>query len=84
MDRDSINEGFMALCVSILCSVPPERSFEILGCPSRTIRQPRLDITQDDVRDMAKLKAAGETYKAIGEMYGITDSAVYRRIKRLK
>lgn len=41
-------------------------------------------ITDDDVETMIKMKHKGLTYPEIGEIYGITYQAVYRRIKRYK
>ena len=51
---------------------------------SKGISVRRRDITKDDVKDMIKLRKAGYTYQAIGDMYGITDKAVYHRIKTYK
>lgn len=62
--------------------VSPEIAFDMLergNSPkySRTI-------TDDDTKDMIALKSQGITYKEIGAMYGLTDHAAYRRIKRFK
>jgi hypothetical protein len=39
-------------------------------------------VTEDAVAEMARLRVAGWTYKAIGERFGITRSAVSLRLKK--
>jgi len=41
-------------------------------------------ITKIDIEDMIRMKQQGMTHRAIGEMYGLTEEATYRRIKRFK
>jgi len=76
-------ECFMALCVAILKSVPPERAFDLLHNPLNAKRYNDC-ITQEDLEDMVKLRAEGVQYSEIGEMYGISKDAAFRRIKRFK
>lgn len=39
---------------------------------------------RDINRQMYELRQQGMTFKAIGEMFGLTESAVFLRIKRMK
>jgi len=39
-------------------------------------------ITKDDVGDMIRMKRQGMTFEAIGEIFGLSKKAAYRRIKR--
>lgn len=41
-------------------------------------------IDKADVKDMIQMKQQGMTHKAIGEVYGLSEEATYRRIKRYK
>ncbi len=70
----------MALCVSIIKTVPPEKSFAALD------GDPKDWITQEDLEDMVKMREQEPPvqYWEIGEMYGISKDAVFQRIKRFK
>ncbi len=72
-------ENYCALAVAILTHSTPERSFELLekGAGKRTYRS---DITEEDIKDMIKLKE-GMTYKAIGELYGLSECVAWRKMK---
>jgi len=73
-------EGYLALAVSILAAVPPERAFIMLEKGPIYMTE---DITEEDVQDMIKLKET-LTWPEIGEIYGITHHAVFRRVKNYK
>lgn len=79
-----ICECFMALCVAILKKVPPERAFDLLDYQSKHSRRFNDCITQEDLEDMVKLRNEGVQYWEIGEMYGISKDAAFRRIKKFK
>ena len=70
--------GYYALTLSILKSWTPERAWAYLG---EVDVKPNKTITNQDIEDMIQLKKT-MTYTELGEVYGITRNAVYRRIKR--
>lgn len=77
-----MDENWCALFIATQMDVSPEIAFDMLergNVPkfSRTI-------TEDDTKDMIALKGQGLTYKELGAIYGLTDHAAYRWIKRLK
>ena len=41
-------------------------------------------ITKTDIQDMIRMKQQGMTHQAIGELYGLSEEATYKRIKRYK
>lgn len=76
-----MNENWCALCIAIILKTPPETAFQILDIGQRN-RKSVLDF--DDTRYMIKLKSEGLTYKQIGDMYGISDTAVCKRMSYYK
>ncbi|KJS68856.1 MAG: hypothetical protein JL50_03070 [Peptococcaceae bacterium BICA1-7] len=74
--------AYYALALSILTERTPEQAFDYLET-DRPLRKHcwHKDITEDDKKDMAKLKKT-MTYKEIGAMYGISAGSVYNWIRR--
>lgn len=71
-----MSENWCVFCIAIFKNLSVEQAFNLWEeHPNRKW------ITKDDVLDMSKLKSE-MTYKAIGEIYGLTESAAYRRINR--
>jgi len=80
MDENALDFSYniSALAIAILRNdvFIPEQAFAILyGGKYR--------LTDDDTRDMIALKEAGLSYKAIGDIYGLYQGAIFYRIKRL-
>lgn len=75
-----MNENWCALCVSILKNVTPEQAFQYLEEEPRNIKY-NSTLTELDILDMIELKKEC-TYVELGQMYGISANAVFRRIKR--
>ena len=70
--------GWYLLAIAILYKNPvsvegAERLFEYGETKKRDIN-----------RQMYEMRQQGMTFKAIGEMFGLTESAVFLRIKRMK
>lgn len=76
-----MNENWYALCIAIMLKMPPETAFQVLDIGQRN-RKSVLNF--DDTRDMLKLKSDGLTYKQIGVMYGISESAACKRMSYYK
>lgn len=73
--------NYYALVISIIGDCMPETAFEKVQSekPSKV----RNRITNDDIEDMAKLRAQGLTLKDLGEIYGIDPTVICRRLKML-
>ena len=80
--NDFLKENYYALIICILRPVTIEQSFMMMDGSVSTTKNK--SITKDDVADMITLKETGLTYQAIGDMYGLSASATFLRIKRLK
>lgn len=76
-----MKENYYALLICILRPVTIEKSFDLLE--GRITKKRNTSIRKDDIADMIRMKQS-MTYEEIGEMYGISKQAVYRRIKRFK
>lgn len=76
-----MKENYYALLICILLPVTIEKSFDLME--GRITKKRNTAITRNDVKDMIRMKQS-MTYEEIGEMYGISKQAVYRRIKRYK
>lgn len=76
---DDVKLNYFALAVAILTPCTVEAAFEKLesNAPSKV----RSRITKQDILDMRKLKDRGLTYGQIGEIYGLTASGAFRRMK---
>lgn len=82
MEAIELRDNYIAFAMSILTGWNPDQCFYYL----ETLRRPSssLIITEDDVLNMVRLRENGMMYKEIGELYGLSDQAVYYRIKRFK
>jgi hypothetical protein len=81
-----IHDGVLALACAILTPnfISVEQAFDrIYPGTIRSIEHTRRIgiVDNKDTEDMVKLKET-MTYKQIGEIYGISDDAVYTRIRR--
>jgi len=79
-----VQENYYALLICILRPGPVtiEMSFDLMG--GKITKAQNKSIKSKDVEDMIQMKQQGMTHRAIGEMYGLSEEAVYRRIKRYK
>lgn len=74
-----MKENYYALTVCILRNCTPEQAFHLLNTGKK--KRYREDI-KDSIPEMIRLKEQGMTYKAIGEMFGVSKDAIYTRIRR--
>lgn len=74
-----MDENWGSFCLAILTNCTVEQAF----ARWEGINDYNNSITQDDVKDMMQMRKS-MTYRQIGEIYGISDSAVYKRLKRFK
>lgn len=79
-------ENWCAFALAILyCDfLTPEQAFERLAC-RRVPRINRFTRTADmdeDAKEMADMRAAGMTYTKIGEVFGLSKHAVFKRLSR--
>lgn len=74
-----MEENWCALFIATQYIVTPEQAFQIYWDGKK--KKYANDIDKNEVFDMIKLKKDGLKYKEIGEMYGISSNAVYRRIE---
>jgi hypothetical protein len=77
-----MKENYYALLICILKPVTIEQGFDMLD--GRITNRNNMAITDDDIEDMVRMKNQGMTHREIGQVYGITEEAAYRRIKRYK
>jgi predicted DNA-binding protein (UPF0251 family) len=77
-----MKENYYALLICILRPVTIEQSFEMMEGKVAQIQN--VTITSEDIEDMIRMKLQGMTHREIGECYGISEEATYRRIKRYK
>jgi DNA-directed RNA polymerase specialized sigma24 family protein len=77
-----MQDNWYALVIAILFKQPPETAFQILEEGERNMNYSKL--TELDTLDMIKFREEGITYREIGEMYGISESAAYKRIMYYK
>jgi len=75
-------ENWYALIIAILLKQPPEAAFQIYkdGTKNRGVSA----LSTDDTLDMIQFREDGMKYKAIGEMYGLSESQTHRRINGFK
>lgn len=74
-----MEENWCALAIAILLKQPPETSFQILEEGKKNQGRSALDCK--DTLDMISFREQGLTYREIGEMYGLKEYVVYKRIK---
>ncbi len=74
--------NWCALIISILKKCTPEQAFESLEKCSPIKYHQNKTITKHDVMNMIKLKKK-LTYQQIGDLYGMSKDAVFKRIKKV-
>lgn len=81
-----MQECWYALLLAILSGpyLTPEKAFEFLSAGKMPIagRRQTIIVPRSDTADMIKLKQEGLSYKAVGEIYGLDATSVWRRVKR--
>jgi len=82
MESWELKDNYIACVMCILTGWTPEQCFDYL----EKLERPRynLNVTEDDVLNMVRLKQSGMTYREIGEIYGLSPDATYNRIRRFK
>lgn len=75
--ENKLEENWYALVIAILLKQPQETAFQILEIGKRNRKSL---LGTDDTRDMIRLREQGCSLWEIGDMYGISDSAVSKRI----
>lgn len=81
-----MEDNWIALGIAILAPkyITPEQAFAMLNkVPKPKKHKVNKQINNKDILDMIELKKT-HTYQEIGLMYGMTYTAIYRRIKRYK
>ncbi len=73
------NEGYYALLISIIANVTPDQAFAMYT----TGKKPRIALDKRADVEMLTLRQRGYTNEVIGEMFGITQCAISRRVKRI-
>jgi len=74
-----VNENWYIFCIAIFKNITVEQAFNVW----EGLNPKNNSIVAADVADMREMRKT-MTYKAIGEIYGITDGAVFRRLKDYK
>ena len=77
-----MKENFYALLICILkpsCTIDVSLQIMMDG----VFKKENTTIDKPDIEDMIRMKQE-MTYEEIGEIYGLSKQAVYRRIKRFK
>jgi len=72
--------GYYALTVSLVNNFLPEQSFRVLeeGVKSNANNWLKNEI---DIAVLRDLRTKGMTYREIGELYGTSDTMIYRTLK---
>lgn len=71
-----MDEGYMALVISILRNVSPDTAFRMLNGEERWYE--RRHWTAEDVEEIEALRESGMTWRMIGNTYGVTAQVVYK------
>ena len=76
--------NYCALAMAVLNKkFTVERALDFM-CGVMTKHNNRCDLTDADTEDMIKLREQKVPYSEIGEMYGMDQSAVHRKVKKYK
>lgn len=70
----SISEGYLALCVSILRKVPPEKAFRLLG-NGKPYEEPKKESRrwgETEIKLMQLMRDRGLEWSEIGKKFGIS------------
>lgn len=79
-----MKENYYAL---LICILRPDYSIDrsLQAMMDEVITKKRnTSITKKDIEDMIRMKEQGMTYEKIGQLYGLSKDAVFKRIKRYK
>jgi len=72
-------ENYCALALCILTNMVPEQAFRRAGCESpETKTQQR----KRETAEMLDLRRKGFTYEQIGQLYGVRQETVWKRLKK--
>jgi hypothetical protein len=75
-----MDENWCVLCIAVVMNLSVEQAFnKWQGINPKG----QFTYTDQDVEDMVKMRET-MTYRQIGQIYGLSDGAVYRRIDRYK
>jgi hypothetical protein len=77
---EAVKINYYALVVSILNNCIPETAFEKVQSDKPSVVKNQ--ITDDDLRDMLKLREQGVFYKDLEWIYCMDKSAIHVRLKR--
>lgn len=78
----AIDLGYWSFALSVYGGASVDDAIDCISGRRTKTGRPRYTTDPEDVAAMVRLKAEGRTYKEIGEIYGISDQAVYKRIAR--
>ncbi len=87
MEAIGLKPNYYALMIAVFGECTPEKAFyafEKAKQIKKKINNSNPTITKEDEVDMYLMKNQGFTYKQIGKIYGISETSVYRRVKRTK
>jgi hypothetical protein len=76
---DFVEFNFYALAVSIITGCSPEQAFYLLETGHK-MKDP--NYFADELADMASLRGKGVTWREIGEIFGISRNAAFKRMHR--
>lgn len=81
-----MNENWYALIIAIKFPVTVEQSFRMLDTGKLIKRKGKehVKLSDEDLLGIIRLRDKGFTYKSIGEMYGMSWTAVHHRIERFR
>lgn len=81
-----MNENWYALIIASQFPVTVEQAFQILDAGKRITgrKEKYVKLTNEDLLEMERLRVQGLTYRAIGEMYGMSMNATFRRLKTFR
>lgn len=80
MEDVDLKDNYIALAMSILTGWTADQCFTYLDTMRRPIQN--RNIAEKDIEHMVQLKQQGMTYRQIGEMFGLSSGAVFKRVKR--
>ncbi|QXE19983.1 hypothetical protein B5S50_14765 [Clostridium sp. 001] len=81
-----MNENWYALIIASQFPVTVEQAFQILDRGKRIIgrKKKHVKLTVKDLMEMERLRNQGFTYRSIGEIFGMSMNATFRRLKAFR
>lgn len=73
------NEGYYVLAISIIANVTPEQAFVMYS----TGHKPRVVLDKRDELVILALKQKGHTNEAIGQLFGLSQFALSKKVHRI-